>query len=372
MTDFIVPYLGEYQLKLNTEFAIDNHFLQKGSWENHLTTYIQYFVRPGSVCIDVGANVGFHTIAMAASCGQQGRVYAFEPDTRSFPRLIDNINLNPSLKPQIVPEKLGVSNKKGNLKLFASGELSGNAYMAEEQNENYWNSGGPEDFELCIVTPLDEYLHEGEKVDFMKIDVEGMELEVLQGARKTIMSHKPIIVYETLLSCFDREKIKACERLLQDLGYSFFFIHPEIQKLLPVRAPLLTEDTLAIHSSQIPKFGEIMYNAAHYKIQLPKPGTKEQDLVVVGLDRDLFVAEVRHNDSGEANLYEGRCEGGVLSLQAKSGKSRLNIELFRKDPSVAAPNGVGRIIDDLEESTIMAELKGGKLLNCTFFSTEEQ
>lgn len=363
----IDTYLGRYKLKLSSEFAIDSYYLDKGRWEDHLRAYIQYFVKPGDICVDIGANVGFHTVTMAHSCGSDGKVYAFEPATVTFPRLVDNINLNPELKKLVVPEKMGLSSTSGMLKLYASGDLLGNCYMGEEYNEKLWNRGTPEDFELCIVTTLDEYLPAAVPVSFMKIDVEGMELDVLRGAERILRQHKPIVVYETLMEAFDIKGIQACEDFLKELGYYFFALDLQCGKLRPVRVPHVPEDTLAIHRSQIAKFGDILFNAARYMVAPGGAGAfPELEYTIVGLDNDEFSVAVRQVDQAEAEVCQADFDAGTLLVTTTHNllQSRIELELFDRRGGLdlqCLPLVHGKAKRDGMTVDLVGTLKGGNL-----------
>lgn len=373
MTETIIDnYLGQYKLKLNSDFAIDSHFLNKGQWEDHLRAYIQYFVRPGAVCIDVGANIGIHTITMAHAAGLTGKVFAFEPATVTYPRLLENIALNPWLQDRIVTEKLGVSDTPGTLKLFASGELQGNAYMGQ-YNEKFWNSGSADDFEVCPVTALDSYLPSDYRVSFIKIDVEGMELEVLQGGAKMIERDRPIIVYESLVDSFDVAKIKACESFLAERGYYFFHLSLKSGKLIPVKAPHVPPDSLAIHKSEIVRYGDIIFNAAQYKFNVHESHTTdlpELEVTIVGLNKDNFQVAVRSAGAPMAETCETTCSSGVVGFEHRlfGLRSKVEVEFFDKDtrnPYSVRQTVPGRIITEQGEVAIVGELSGGKIFNCS-------
>lgn len=374
MTEKIIDnYLGQYKLKLNSDFAIDSHFLNKGHWEDHLRAYIQYFVKPGAVCVDVGANIGIHTITMAHAAGLTGKVFAFEPATVTYPRLLENIALNPWLQDRIVAEKLGISDTPGTLKLFASGELQGNAYMGHEYNEKFWNSGSADDFEVCPVTTLDSYLTSNYRVSFIKIDVEGMELEVLRGGAQIIERDHPVIVYESLVDSFDVAKIKACEAFLAERGYYFFNLSLKSGKLMPVKAPHVPPDSLAIHKSEIVRYGDIIFNAAQYTFHSPENSSAtipELEVTIVGLTKDTFQVAIRPSESPTAEACETTCSNGVVKFEPQLFGlcSKIEVEFFDTDtrnPYAVRQTVPGRIVTDQGEVPIIGELRGGKIFNCS-------
>ena len=329
MKDLIKPgFLGAYRLKLNPFFPMEKRVLEEGVWEQHLATYISHLVEPGFSCVDVGANAGFHTIAMAHYVGETGCVYAFEPNTLTFPRLVDNLNLNPILKKRVVVEKLGLSDCNEVLRVYQSGKADGNAYVSAEFNPDLWNAGTPEDFDLCIVTPLDEYLA-GRPVAFMKVDVEGMELEVLRGAKQTIVRDHPIIVYETLLQDFDNEKIRQCCEFLKELGYQQFFIKPGIDKLIPCDYPNLAEDTLAMHESRLIYHSDILVNAAQFRA-VGREGLSDLrlDLTIVGLFNGKFMVTDTHDIKSRARAVSASRRGYSLRSEPAAADWSVEIDIF--------------------------------------------
>lgn len=291
MEQILDQFLGKYRIKLDPQYGIDKHIIEKGSWEGHIVQFLQFWVRPGFVCVDVGANAGYHTLAMAGQTGVSGKVYAFEPNDLILPRLFQNIDLNPALKSSIIVRKMALSDKPGELKVFQSGENLGNAYVSAEYNEKYWNTGAADDFQICPVNCLDLEL-EGERIDLIKIDVEGMELQVLKGASNILSIHQPTIIFETLVATFDQENIKATAEFLIMHGYMLFGFEFNFGKLVPVKFPYFQEDTFAIHKTKVIEGAEILVNAALFR---PSPADASPDnqiseMVVLCLNgSDIFV-----------------------------------------------------------------------------------
>lgn len=146
---------------------------------------IRRYVKPGSIAVDVGANLGIVSVLMADRVGGGGQVFAIEP--------------NPEMRLRI--EKIFWLNGLSNYKLFQYG-------CSDKKQEAYF-SIDPKDHSKSGITsnptglrvdllPLDAIL-EGvdQPVSFLKIDVEGHEPEVLAGAGKTLQRHRPALVFET-------------------------------------------------------------------------------------------------------------------------------------------------------------------------------
>lgn len=135
-------------------------------------------VRPGAVALDVGANVGAYAVLLGQWVRPAGRVYAFEPAPDTFHGLEGHIRLN-GLGDVVTPVRAAAAGFTGRATLSVDG-ISGENRLAE---------GGGEPVEA--VTLDDFCAREGITPSFIKIDVEGAELDVLRGARETIRRAGP-------------------------------------------------------------------------------------------------------------------------------------------------------------------------------------
>lgn len=148
----------------------------------------------GGVFIDVGAHVGKYTVLVSKNVGPNGRVIAVEPHPENFKTLKRNIKLN-NLS-NVVAYNVAASNKSGNLKFFA-GDNS-----ASFSEINYYKKS--------IVTVqaqlLDEIVNalDLNRVDLVKIDVEGGEYEVLLGLEDTLRNFSPKVIVEVWMNNMDR------------------------------------------------------------------------------------------------------------------------------------------------------------------------
>ena len=126
---------------------------------------------------------------------------------------------------------------------------AGNAYLATGPTPHL-SQVAHDSFELCLVTTLDGYLA-GQPVDFVKIDVEGMEHAVLAGAAGTLRRWRPTVYYETHLACFDHGDIRRAGAQLEEAGYVLHRVEPD-GRFVPVAYPDYGLNTLAIHPSRAP------------------------------------------------------------------------------------------------------------------------
>jgi FkbM family methyltransferase len=150
-------------------------------YESEFLVAMAGFLEPGALVLDVGANIGNHTIFLAGVCGC--RVIAFEPNPEAAKVLRLNVAAN-DLGNRVRIEQMAVGAARQNGALLASQDHNlGTARITPDQ------SGDIE------IVPLDEMTMEG-KVSLIKIDVEGMDLAVLKGAVKLIEHDRPVIAIE--------------------------------------------------------------------------------------------------------------------------------------------------------------------------------
>jgi FkbM family methyltransferase len=176
---------------------------------------------PDGVFLDVGANVGIHTLAAAKLVAAGGgAVVGFEPHPQNFRTLTDNVNLN-GLR-HVAVHQLGLAEAAD--VLICKGPPRGNWSLASREGVS---------FEVRLVS-LDDHLEEHPlpRLDMIKMDVEGAEVRVLQGARETIARFQPLIVFEMCPAWLRRMNTSPAELLatLQGFGY---VIHP-----LPTGRPI--------------------------------------------------------------------------------------------------------------------------------------
>ena len=175
------------------------------------------------VVLDIGANIGVHTLFFADRVGAGGQVHAFEAQRIVFQMLMGNAALN------------SLENVHGYR--VALGRAAGRLKLPPVDYSKPWNFGGmglvteSPDPQFAHGTPERAHADHGEtipmitldsldfaRVDFIKLDVEGMELDVLHGGRATIERDRPLMQVEWLVR--DQGALPAC--LIDDFGYRVF------------------------------------------------------------------------------------------------------------------------------------------------------
>ncbi len=168
----------------------------------------------GDVVLDIGANIGSHTLAFANMVGETGYVYAFEPQPVIFQTLCANVALN-SLQ-NVATHGVALSDSAGDVLIP----------QIDYSRQSNFGSMEVERFEHGSKIPkqtLDDPL-EFTKIKLMKIDVEGMEAKVIRGARNTIKQHQPAVYVEN-----DRiDKSAELIELMWSLDYRIYWHTPAL------------------------------------------------------------------------------------------------------------------------------------------------
>jgi FkbM family methyltransferase len=147
-------------------------------------------LKPGDTFYDIGANVGFVTILAAKLVGPQGRVIAFEPVPENVAAIRENLSLNGIDWAEV--HETAISRRSGSANLIVS-DVSAFSRLASVSVP----TGARGHIEVRVDS-IDEFLAAGSAPapDFVKIDVEGAELEVIDGMRETLARHRPVVMCE--------------------------------------------------------------------------------------------------------------------------------------------------------------------------------
>jgi len=186
-----------------TIFSTDAFF------EQALLQKMRKHIRPGSVVVDAGTNIGNHTVFFSKVCGAR-EIHSFEPLKSVFAILQRNLELNGITN--VVAHNVALGEACG------TASISGFANMSVGSTQFGMSAGGA--FQVVTLDSL-----QLPKIDFCKIDVEGMQLEMLKGARQTLLASKPMIWIEMLdkanaMFGYDEDhEVRKPMELLADMGY---------------------------------------------------------------------------------------------------------------------------------------------------------
>ncbi|MCX7698096.1 MAG: FkbM family methyltransferase [Candidatus Goldbacteria bacterium] len=185
----IIPYDKNLKIHINTSSFIEWDIFVSGYYEPHIVKLIKKYLKKDDVFVDVGANIGCHTLIAAKICK---KVIAIEPEPNVRNRLIQNIKLN-NLKNVIVYD-YAISDYVGEGNLYPpldDNSHKGLSCLIYKNDLNLKN----ESIKVKVIT-LDELLKNEEKINFIKIDIESFNRTAIFGAKNIIKKFNPIVLYE--------------------------------------------------------------------------------------------------------------------------------------------------------------------------------
>ena len=197
--------------------------------------FLKTFLEKGMVYVDVGANIGSHTINAARLVGSSGSVFAFEADPDTYHLLSKNIESN-SLS-NIVLKQTCVSDHVGTLSFYKHRDSAKSSIVDRGEK-------------LSVTLPsntLDNLIPVNKKIDVLKVDVEGAELSVLRGARAIFEDQRrpSVVIIEVFDVRDNSDKSDGIREVLEGYGYSFYVF--DDKSLTPFSGSAL--NAYALHKS---------------------------------------------------------------------------------------------------------------------------
>jgi len=211
---------GGVRWRLDLREGIDFSIYLLGGFEPATLQLYRRLVTPGDVVLDIGANIGSHTLPLAQLVEQDGRVLAFEPTCFAIDKLRANAALNPDLQPRIEVCQLMLVARTADA---IEGAIYSSWPLTETEDLHEQHRGRLMSTEGAKAVTLDEFLSQRsiDRINFIKIDVDGNEPAVLAGAEETLKRHKPKILMELAPYLFrdHPEELRGMLQVLDRLGY---------------------------------------------------------------------------------------------------------------------------------------------------------
>lgn len=200
--------LDEFSLYVDpADAAVSTQVTNTGTYEPHVSAVLRQLVRPGMVVLDVGANIGYHTMLLSGLVGPQGRVLAFEPNGDNARLILATTKMNGVRNVSLFP--LALDSQAGWADFTA--HVGSNGGLIRSEAVNYVERSA-----MVVPTVRLQDVVRG-TVAAMKIDVEGAEGRVLRGAVDVLERDRPIVVSE--FSCDMLTRVSA----MDPLEYLHFF-----------------------------------------------------------------------------------------------------------------------------------------------------
>ncbi len=233
---FETEFFG-YVYQGNTQNLIDRKVLLSGCHECDVLAFIRDFLesRHSPGCIDIGANIGHHALFMAK---YSRKVLAFEPFEPVRKQLLEKIELNKVENIECFPIALGDSNEEQRFYAPPEGNLGMGSFVEEFSSINRTSDS-------LVVKRADDYFQnlEIEKIDFIKLDVEGYEKNVLSGMPCVLDQYRPTVLFESSLELKDSlDSMRKIEAVFPE-GYTFYrFSHDGKRRHGKYKLLRLTDD----------------------------------------------------------------------------------------------------------------------------------
>lgn len=205
-------------LNLITSYVLQ----EQQDWFEDESSFVRHLLKLGDNVIDIGANYGVYTLAMAKCVGPTGRVWAFEPASATAQLLAEAIAANGFT--QVVLEKSAVSSSSGTAHLSLNDNSELNALVASPSDSGLWET-------VPVVTldeTVDRYGIQG--IDFLKIDAEGEESSILRGAECFFSKFSPLVQYEVKAGAVLHTELADS---FESLGYRPYRLVPGLHVLVP-------------------------------------------------------------------------------------------------------------------------------------------
>jgi FkbM family methyltransferase len=175
-----------------------------------------YKVKPDDIVIDAGANCGHLSIFFSKLVGQNGKIFAFEPDKFNIERIQKNLSLNPDLPNTIIIEDLLLWDKNELIDFYEAGTVGSSAVWMP-------------DMEHCVkkkAVTIDEWVETNsiQKLDFIKMDIEGAEIQALDGCIKTIKTLKPNFAIASYHIVNGEQTYIKLEKFFSELNYPYLTV----------------------------------------------------------------------------------------------------------------------------------------------------
>lgn len=209
------------QIQFDILSKMHNGTFWTGDYDTALIRNLKSLFKKDDVVFDIGANVGYYTIAFGRSLYPNGKVFAFEPVAGNFTCLKNNVELN-NMQSICSIYKIALGEEGGTIKMSLETKGSTNAYLVKgefvAQKQVYT--------ENVSIYRLDDWANDNNvnKCDFIKIDVEGSEVFFLKGAEQFIKKHKPIIFGEFNSWFLQKYGLSFMDawKILEPIGYRCF------------------------------------------------------------------------------------------------------------------------------------------------------
>lgn len=215
-----------YIWELDLGEVVDFMIYLVGGFENYLSDFIRRNLEDGMIALDIGANIGAHTLTMGKSVGSSGKAHAIEATDYAYNKLIRNIGLNPEIVDHIKAHHCMLIPDTTSPEIFSQ-EIHSSWPFQSQEKRHQSHQGVLKTIGEAQKISLDQLSADLgiSRLDLIKIDVDGNEWNVLSGGRKTIDRFRPIIIMEIAPDYREANSesgFPQIHRFLTELDYRFY------------------------------------------------------------------------------------------------------------------------------------------------------
>lgn len=156
----------------------------KKNQDKNEIAFLKQHIKAGHHVLDIGANIGFYTRILSNIVGSIGRVHAFEPDKNNF----NYLKKNTASISNVLLNNMAVGSSTGTIQIYTSDEL--NVDHRTYPVDNYKNS-----YDVSVIR-IDDYMLDKGEIHFIKMDIQGYEIEAIRGMKKLLDTYHPKILLE--------------------------------------------------------------------------------------------------------------------------------------------------------------------------------
>jgi FkbM family methyltransferase len=211
------------------DMSVTPHLIANGCWEKNISDVFIQHLKPGLTVVDVGANYGYYTLLAASVVGwdgqsaSPGRVYAFEPNRKTFDILVKNIQVN-WLGGIVQAHQLAVADSSKQFELHIPVHFQGSSSVLKPIRQP--DCTYPEECSIVRAVRLDDVIQN--KVDLMKIDAEGSEPLVFEGMSGILERSPNLTIFMEFFVPMLRQVVDSPDflRRIRELGFSLQWFTP--------------------------------------------------------------------------------------------------------------------------------------------------
>ncbi len=223
-----IPWHYETLLRVVLSNDVSQQLFVSGCLEPNEMAFVDAFLKPGMTAMDIGANEGCYSVLFAAKVGPHGKVWSFEPSPREFSVLQANATINAAFPFTLFPLALGNKNGTAILKIAESVHAGQNTLGLFSYPIAALATVG------VSMRRLDDLVFEEnpDRIDLIKLDVEGGEALVLGGAQRTLEKYRPVLMMEVMeraLNAMGSSTIRILNQF-RGLDYKVAFFDPATGK----------------------------------------------------------------------------------------------------------------------------------------------